>query len=244
MNQNEKFCKKDGAAKGDERLYKTIIGCLMYLTATRPDIMNTVSLLSRYMHCASEIHFQAAKRIVRYVKGTIDYGLRFCQVKNFTLHGYSDSDWAGCIDDMRSTSGYCFSFGSAIFSWCSKKQEVIAQSTAKAEYVVVAAAVNQYLWIRKLMANLFMEQKESTQILVDNQAAISIANNPVFHGKTKHFKLKLYFLRQIQKEGEIQLVYYKTESQNADILTKLLPKARYEFLRQRLGVCSSKDKEC
>ena len=102
---------------------------------------------------------------------------------------------------MRSTSSYCFSFGFAIFSWCSKKQEVIAQSTAKAEYVVVVAAVNQYLWIRKLMANLFMEQKESTQILVDNQVAISIANNPVFHGKTKHFKLKLYFLREVQNEG-------------------------------------------
>ena len=116
MNQNEKFCKEDGAAKDDERLYKTIIGCLMYLTETRPDIMNTVSLLSRYMHCASEIHFQATKRIVKYVKGTINYGLRFCQVKNFTLHGYLYSDWAGCIDDMRSTSGYCFSFGSAIFS--------------------------------------------------------------------------------------------------------------------------------
>ena len=93
------------------------------------------------------------------------------------------------------------------------------------------------------MADLFIEQKKSTQILVDNQAAISIANNPVFHGKTKHFKLKLYFLREVQKEGEIQLVYCKTESQNADILTKPLPKARYEFLRQRLGVCSSKDKE-
>ena len=125
----------------------------------------------------------------------------------------------------------------------SKKQEVIFQSTTEAEYVVVAAAMNQALWIRKLMADLFMEQKESTQILVDNQAAISIANNLVFHGKTKHFKLKLYFLRDVQNEGEIQLVYCKTESQNVDILTKLLPKARYEFLRQRLGVCSSKDKE-
>ncbi|RVW87522.1 Retrovirus-related Pol polyprotein from transposon RE1 [Vitis vinifera] len=123
------------------------------------------------------------------------------------------------------------------------EQEVISQSTTEAEYVVVATAMNQALWIRKLMADLFMEQKESTQILVDNQAAISIANNPVFHGKTKHFKLKLYFLREVQNEGEIQLVYCKTESQNVDILTKLLPKARYEFLRQRLGVCSSKDKE-
>ena len=93
------------------------------------------------------------------------------------------------------------------------------------------------------MTDLFMEQKERTQILVGNQATISIANNSVFHGKTKHFKLKLYFLREVHKEGEIQLVYYKTESQNADILTKPLPKARYEFLRQRLGVCSSRDKE-
>ena len=130
MNQNEKFCKEDGAAKADERLYRTIIGCLMYLTTTRPD-MNVVSLLSRYMHCPSEIHFQVAKRIVRYVKGTINYGLRFCQVKNSTLHGYSDSDWAGCVDDMRSTSGYCFNFILLFFSWCSKKQEVIAQSTVE-----------------------------------------------------------------------------------------------------------------
>ncbi|XP_059592560.1 uncharacterized mitochondrial protein AtMg00810-like [Vitis vinifera] len=159
VNQSEKFCKEDGSTKADERLYRTIIGCLMYLTTTRLDIMNVVSLLSRYMHCASEIHFQAAKRIVRYVKGTIDYGLRFCQVKNFTLHGYSDSAWAGCVDDMRSTSGYCFSFILLFFSWCSKKQEVIAQSTAETEYVAAVAAVNQALWIRKLMADLFMEQK-------------------------------------------------------------------------------------
>ena len=104
---------------------------------------------------------------------------------------------------MRSTSGYCFNFGYAIFSWCSKKQEVIAQSTTEAEYVAAIAAVDRALWIRKLMTDLFMEQKESTQILVGNQASISIANNSVFHGKTKHFKLKLYFLREVQKEGEI-----------------------------------------
>ena len=99
MNQKEKFYKEDGAAKIDETLYRTLIGCLMYLTATRPNIMNATSILSRYMHCASEIHFQAAKRIVRYIKGTIDYGLKFCQVKNSILHGYSDSDWASCVDD-------------------------------------------------------------------------------------------------------------------------------------------------
>ncbi|KAJ6917859.1 Retrovirus-related Pol polyprotein from transposon RE1 [Populus alba x Populus x berolinensis] len=154
MNQKEKFCKEDGATTIDETLYRTLIGCLMYLTATRPDIMNATSILSSYMHCASEIHFQATKRIIKYIKGTIDYGLKFCQVRNSILHGYSDSDWASCVDDMRSTSSYCFSFGSTIFSWSSKKQEVIAQSTDEAEYVVVTATVNQAIWIRKLMMSV------------------------------------------------------------------------------------------
>ncbi|RVX01687.1 Retrovirus-related Pol polyprotein from transposon RE1 [Vitis vinifera] len=239
MNQKEKFCKEDGAEKVDEGLYRSMIGCLMYLTATRPDIMHAVSLLSRYMHCASEIHFQAAKRVIRYVKGTVDYGIKFSQVQSFNFHGFSDSDWAGCVDDMRSTSGYCFSFGSGVSSWSSRKQEVVAQSTAEAEYIAAVAAVNQALWLRKLLTDLDMKQEVSTKVFVDNQATISIANDPVFHGKTKHFKIKLYFLREVQKEGDIQLVYCNTESQNADILTKALPKIRFEFLRERLGVCSS-----
>ena len=95
---------------------------------------------------------------------------------------------------MRSTSGYYFSFGSGVSSWCSKKQEVVAQSTAEAEYVAAVAAMNQALWIKKIMTNLHMKQEESTHIFVDNQAAISIANDPVFHGKTKHFKIKLFLL--------------------------------------------------
>ena len=95
MNQKEKFYKEDGAEKVDEKLYRSLIGCLMYLSASRPDILHAVSLLSRYMNCASRIHFQAAKRILRYVKGTIDFGVRYHYVKNFRLHGYSDSDWAG-----------------------------------------------------------------------------------------------------------------------------------------------------
>jgi len=162
---------------------------------------------------------------------------------NFKLHGYYDSDWAGCIDDMRSTSGYCFSFGSGVFSWCSKKQEVVAQSTAEAEYVAAVVVVNQALWIRKIMTDLHMKQEESTQIFVDNQAAISIANDLVFHGKTKHFKIKIFLLREVQREGEVKLLYYKTEHQSADILTKALPKAKFEYLKQKLGVCTSKVKE-
>jgi len=210
----------------------------MYLTATRPYILYAVSLLSRYMHCASEIHFQAAKRVIRYVKGTANFGIMFKKASDFQFLGFSDSDWAGSSDDMRSTSGYCFSFGSRMFSWCSKKQDIVAQSTVEAEYIAAASAVNQALWIRKLLTDLYMEQKKSTEIFVDNQAAISIANNPVSHGKTKHFKIKLYFLREVQKNGDIDLVHCKTDFQTADILTKALPRARFEFLRKRLGIAA------
>ena len=139
---------------------------------------------------------------------------------------------------MRSTTGYCFSFGSGVFSWCSKKQDVVAQSTVEAEYVAATAAVNQAIWLRNILADLCLEQNEPTQIFVDNQAAISISNNPVFHGRTKHFKIKLFFLREVQKEGAINLLYYRTEDQSADILTKALSKTRFEVLRSKLGVYS------
>ncbi|XP_030449874.2 uncharacterized mitochondrial protein AtMg00810-like [Syzygium oleosum] len=128
--QKEKLQKKDGSEPADERVYRSLIGCLMYLTTTRPDIMFTVSVLSRFLNCASELHMVAAKRVLRYLKGTLSYGNKFCKIQKFKLQGYYDSDWAGSVDDMRSTSGYCFTFGSACFSWCSKKREIVAQSTA------------------------------------------------------------------------------------------------------------------
>ena len=239
MNQKEKFSKDDGAEKIGEGYYRSLIGCLMYLTATRPDILFAVSLLSRFMHCPSEIHLQAAKRILRYVKGTIDYGVKFDKCQEFKLYGFSGSDWVGSVDDLKSTSGYCFSLGSGVFSWCTKKQEIIAQSTVEAEFIAATAAVNQALWLKKILCDLSLQQKNKTENFVDNQAAIAIANNPVCHGKTKHFNIKLYFLREMQQSGEVNLVYYKSEEQLADMFTKSLPISKFEYLRQLIGVCSS-----
>jgi hypothetical protein len=184
------------------------------------------------------LHLRAAKRVVRYIKGTIDYGVKFQKSQVFKLIGYSDSDWGGSVDDMKSTSGYCFVLGTGIFSWCSKKQEIVAQSTAEAEFMAATAAVNQVLWLRKILADLNLEQTKSTEVFVDNQAAIAISHNPVFHGKTKHFKIKFFFVREVQKEGDVSLVYCSSENQLADIFTKPLPAIKFERLRQRLGVCS------
>jgi len=139
---------------------------------------------------------------------------------------------------MRSTSGYCFTLGSGVFSWSSKKQEIVAQSTAEAEFIAATAAVNQAMWLRKILIDLNIEQKESTMIHVDNQAAIAISHNPVFHGKTKHFNIKLFFLREVQKAGAVVLFYCKTEDQVADIFTKPLPVNKFEFFRKTLGMCS------
>ena len=211
MNQKEKLCKEDGADKVDEGYFRSLIGCLMYLTTTRPDILNAVSILSRFMQCGSELHLRAAKRVIRYIKGTSDFGVKFTRSKELKSVSFSDGDWGGSIDDMRSTLGYCFAFGSSIFSWISKKQETVAQSTAEAEFVAAIAVVNQALWLRKILLDLNLEQKESIEIFVDNQAAIVISHNPVFHGKTKHFNIKLFFLREVHKEEFVTLVYCKSE---------------------------------
>lgn len=144
---------------------------------------------------------------------------------------------------MKSTSGYCFNIGSSVFSWCSKKQEVVAQSTAEAEFVAATAAVNQAIWLRNILADLGLKQEQSTPIFVDNQAAISISYNPVFHGKTKHFNVKLFYLREVQENGDVNLIYCKTEDQAADMFTKSFPLSRFEFLKKKLGVCSLHGKE-
>ena len=116
-----------------------------------------------------------------------------------------------------------------MFSWCSKKQEIVAKSTAKAEFIAATTAVNQALWLRKVLVDLHLEQEISTDMMVDNQAAIAISNNPIFHGKTKHFNIKLFFLIDVQKDC-------KTKNQLADIFTKALPRNRFEFLREKLGI--------
>ncbi|KAG8489717.1 hypothetical protein CXB51_017702 [Gossypium anomalum] len=172
----------------------------------------------------------------RYIKGTLRLGMLFKKEKELKLVGYSDSNWAGCIDDMKSTLGYFFTLGSSVFCWSSKKQQIVAQSTAEAEYIAAAAAVNQAIWLRKLLHDLNENQCDPTEIMVDDQSAVAIAKNPVFHGKTKHFKIKFHFVREAEQSKEVSLVHCCSQDQLADILTKPLGTARFETLRKLIGL--------
>ncbi|KAG8478422.1 hypothetical protein CXB51_028192 [Gossypium anomalum] len=197
--------------------YRNLIGCLLYLTETRPDIMFAVSMLSKFMHCCNKQHLQAGKRVLRYLKGTLSHGLYFGKSENLKLIGYTDSGWAGSKDDMKSTSGYAFTLGSTMFCWSSKKQSIVAQSTAEAE--------------------------EATKIFCDNKSAVAIAKNPVFHGRTKHFSIKLHVVREMEQARQIELIHCNSEDQIADIFTKALNESRFIKLREELGVNSMKTKE-
>ncbi|XP_027927618.1 uncharacterized protein LOC114184509 [Vigna unguiculata] len=184
---NEKLQKDDGAQETDASRYRSLIGSLLYLTATRPDIMYATSLLSRFMQKPSQIHYGVGKRILRYLQGTKEFGIWYKTMTNSRIIGYTDSDWAGSIDDMKSTSGYAFSLGSGIFSWASKKQATVAQSTAEAEYVVAAEATSQAIWLRKIFKD--MREKKSGPTTINFPPRSSSLQRDL--GYTNQFKVPL-----------------------------------------------------
>ncbi|KAI5336535.1 hypothetical protein L3X38_015803 [Prunus dulcis] len=239
---SERLCKEDGSEATNESEYRQIVGSLLYLTATRPDIMFASSLLARFMHNPTRKHMGTAKRVLRYIQGTLDYGIEFRTGKSATLIGYCDSDWAGSEDDRRSTSSYAFTLGSGMFSWASIKQNTVALSTAEAEYVSAAEATSQAKWLRFVLEDFGEEQVEGTPILCDNTSAIAMAKNPIFHQKTRHISRKFHFIREAIQAKEIELIYCKTEDHIADILTKA-SKDRFVYLRDLLGVKSAKGLE-
>lgn len=152
-----KLSKDEGGARIDETLFKQMVGSLMYLTVTRPELMNSVSLLSRFMSSPTMTHWLAAKRILRYVQGTTNLGILFKKGENknsLRLVAYTDSDYAGDLDDRKSTSRYVFMLGSGVVSWCPKKQSVVALSTTEAEYIAAAFCACQCIWIRRVLKKL------------------------------------------------------------------------------------------
>ena len=194
-------------------------------------------MVSRYLGNPSEQHLLAAKRILRYIKGSTNVGLTF-QGQNsnqISITAYADADWAGDLDDRKSTTGYVIMIGDCVVSWVSKKQSTISLSSAEAEYMAISSTVQEIKWIRQLLNELYIcYQNEPTILNIDNQAAIAISENDVHHARTKHIDIRHHFVRESIKNKEIQLKWVNTQNQLADIFTKGLLRIRFNYLRQLL----------
>ena len=219
-----------------------MIGSLLYLTGTRPEIMHPVGIVGRFQANPKESHLQAVKRILKYLQGTRDFGLWYPKNADLTLHAYTDADWAVNVDDRKSTIGGAFYMGPRLVSWFSKKQNSIALSTTEAEYVAAASCCTQILWMMKTLQDFQIKCTPLVPIKCDNTSAISISKNPVMHSKTKHIPIKYHFLREQVLEQKVNLEYVPSKEQVADIFTKPLPREAFEYLRQKMRVVSAMQK--
>ncbi|CAM8948316.1 unnamed protein product [Rhodiola kirilowii] len=184
-----KITKDEAGTKVDQTLYRSLIGSLLYLTASRPDIAYAVGVCARYQADPKEIHLLQVKRIIKYVCGTADFGIWYTKDTNPHLVCYCDADWAGNAEDRKSTSGGCFFLGNNLVSWFSKKQNSISLSTAEAEYIAAGSSYTQLLWMKPMLSEYGVKQEEMI-LYCDNMSAISISKNPVQHSRTKHIDIR------------------------------------------------------
>ena len=223
----------------DQSMYQSAVGSLLYLSvATRPDIAYAVSCAARYTAKPTKLHWALVKRILRYLKGTADLGLRYTVdgTEGDKLTAFCDADWAGDLDERKSTSGYVLMLSNCAVSWKSKKQTVIALSTAEAEYIALSAATQEVSWMRKLLDDLGEKCSGPTVVKEDNQSAMAIAANPGNHTRTKHIDIKFHYIRSAVQQNSIKLVYCPTSMMVADVLTKPVYQETFQRLRSRMGL--------
>lgn len=188
-----KISSTDGDLLSKPDVYRSIVGKLNYLTNTRPDLSYTVQTLSQFMHAPRNTHFNALQHTLRYLAGTINQGILLRASCKLTLQAFSDADWASCVDTRRSVTGYVLLFGQSPFTWKSKKHGTVSRSSAEAEYRDMASAAAEVTWVVRLLVELGVTYLKPVELNCDNQSAIYIAKNPVFHERTKHIELNCHF---------------------------------------------------
>ena len=235
-----------------QNYYQQIIGSLNYAAmTTRPDIAYATNELGRFNATAKQFHLQAAKHVIRYLKGTINIGLVFrrdnkpsphvevysnaCKPSN-QLEFYTDASWANDLETRRSTSGLLVRFNGNVVTWSSKKQRTVARSSTEAEYVAAADSVSEAIWLRSWVEQVLGETIV-VQLMCDNQSAIALAKNDTFHQRTKHIDVSHHFIREQIEFGNIKVHYVPTAEQDADILTKYVNLSKkFQTLRDRLTI--------
>lgn len=216
--------------------YQEAIGSIMYAAqVTRPDICFAVSTLSRYNNNPGKPHWNAVKRVMRYLKGTINNKLTYCR-NGSGLTGFCDADWGGDCDYRRSTTGYIFMMQSAAISWNSKKQPTVALSTTEAEFMSMVAAIQESIWIKNFDQEIFNDASISIVLHCDNKSAINLAINNVYHAKTKHIDIKHRFIQEKLAEGRIKLQYLQTNEMIADVMTKPIAAQKQVLFSKSFGL--------
>jgi hypothetical protein len=222
----------------DVQKYRKVIGSLIYLmTCTRPDISYAVGVLSRYMQEPRELHWRCLKRVLKYLKATQDYSLVYknSKEKEIELSGFTDSDYAGSLEDRKSTSGFVFKYGKCVISWNSSKQKTISLSSTEAEYIGLATAAKEALWLKHILIELDRSPKK-TIIYCDNQSTICLSLNPEMHARSKHIDIRHHFIREKIENQEFEVKYQASEEMVADILTKGLPRIKHYKCMELMGL--------
>ncbi|KAL5760403.1 hypothetical protein ACOSQ2_019241 [Xanthoceras sorbifolium] len=216
--------------------YQKLVEKLIYLTHTRPDISFAVSLVNQFMHSPGPKHYEVVLRILRYLKRTPGKGLLFANNGHLQVEVYTDVDWAESITDRISTSGYCTFVGGNLVTWRSKKQSVVARSSAEAEFRAAVLGICEIMWIRGLLENLKIHIPSHLKLYCDNKSAIAIAHNLILHDRTKHIEIDKHFIKEKIDSGQICMPYLPTAEQVSDIFTKGLPKKQFEKLICKLAM--------
>ncbi|KAD5803270.1 hypothetical protein E3N88_14630 [Mikania micrantha] len=224
----------DGELYSDPTHYRSIVGALQYLTITRPDISYAVNQVSQFLHAPTRTHFQEVKRILRYIKGTLAFGISFTKPSDPSLIGFSDADWARCLETRRSTYGFSIFLGGNLVSWSAKKQPTVSRSSCQSEYRAMANTSAEIMWITHLLQELHALPLVRPTILCDNRSALFLTQNPISHKRIKHLELDYHFIRELVSSGKLHTRFIPSNLQVADIFTKSLPRPQFEFFRKQL----------
>jgi hypothetical protein len=247
MEVRLKLSTKSSMPEVDATMYRSLVGSLRYLVHTRPDITFAVGYVSGFMEKPRQEHLAAVKHILRYIAGTVDYGIIYpkrcntdIKLTGYSLTGYTDSDLGGDVDERRSTGGVMFFLGDMPVSWQSQKQKTVALSTCEAEYMAGAAGACQAVWLVRLLGDITGVKVQPPLLKMDNQSAIALSKNPVLHDRSKHIDIKFHFIRECVENGKIYVDHVSTEEQLADILTKSLGRERFSELRAKISIVKFK----
>jgi len=226
----------DGPLHTDVGAYRRLVGRLLYLTTTRPNVSFAVQQLSQFVDKPTVVHFKTTQKVLKCLKGAPSKGLFFPRSSSRHLMGFSDAKWGRCEDSRRSVSGYCFFIGDSLVSWRSKKQSIVSKSSSESKYRALATATCKLQWLTFLLHDLKITCSRQPVLFCDNQSALDIVANPVFHERTKHLDIDCYVARERCQSGLMRLLPIASKDQTADMLTKALHPTQFQFLLSKLGM--------